>query len=130
MAPELQAAVDGLNRLCAIDFTPANAHDNQSIRQLVDKQTKIIVGDSHYGGSVPRHYLWRDYGVLVVAPPHQSQSHKIIAGWQLKLPRMRPRIEAVFGLLKERFALVTHYPRSKAGYLAHYLRCLLGYQLG
>ena len=42
---------------------------------------------------------------------------------------MRPKVEAVFGLLKERFSLVTHYPRSIAGYLAHYLRTLLAYQL-
>ena len=106
--------------------------DNQSRSgSLVDGQTKIIVGDSHYGGSVPRRYLvgrLQSAGCwLRLTRPRPT---KVLAGWQLKLLRMRPRVEAVFGLLKERFALVTHYPRSQAGYLAHYLRCLPGYQLG
>ena len=129
MAPELQATVDAQNHLGAVDFTPANHHDNQSIRRLVNKQTRIIVGDSHYGGAVSRRYLWRDWGVLVVAPPHHSQTDKLLAGWQPKLLRLRPKVEAVSGLLKERLSLMTHYPRSQAGYPARYLRCLPGYQV-
>ena len=126
---KLHAATDHLNRLCSLNLTPASAHDNQSLRQLVNQDTDILVGDSAYGGSVPRRYLWADYQTIVIAPPHHTQKGKLLADWQLKLLRLRPKVEAVFGLLKEHFSLVTHYPRTPAGYLAHYLRVLLGYQL-
>jgi hypothetical protein len=54
---------------------------------------------------------------------------KLLAGWQLLLLRARPKIESVFDYLKNHLGLVTSFPRSAAGYLFHYLRILLAYQL-
>ena len=126
---KLHAAIDCHNRLAALVFTPASEHDNQHMEQLVNDQTKILVGDSHYGGSVMRKRLWKKHKTIVIAPPHHSQKKKIATDWQMLLLHMRPKIEATFGKLKEQHFLVTSFPRSVKGYFVHYIRTLLGYQL-
>jgi hypothetical protein len=66
----------------------------------------------------------------VVAPPHYKQRKQIAATWQMLLLHLRPKIEATFDYLKEHKYLVTSFPRSVQGYFVHYLRVLLGYQMG
>lgn len=127
---KLHAAIDHKNRLAALIFTPANEHDNQVMERLVNDSTKVLVGDSHYGGSVMRKRLWKKHRTIVIAPPHHTQRKKIATDWQMLLLHMRPKIEATFGKLKEHYFLVTSFPRSVAGYLTHYVRVLLGYQMG
>jgi len=127
---KLHAAIDSKNRLSAIVFTPASEHDNQHMEKLINDHTKILVGDSHYGGSVMRRRLWKKYKTIVIAPPHHTQKKKLSTDWQIKLLQLRPKIEATFGKLKEHHFLVTSFPRSIKGYFVHYLRCLLGYQMG
>ena len=127
---KLHTAIDHQNRLAAVVFTPASEHDNQVMERLVNDSTKVLVGDSHYGGSVMRKRLWKKHRTIVIAPPHHSQRKKVAASWQILLLRMRPKIEAAFGKLKEQHYLVTSYPRSVKGYFTHYVRVLLGYQMG
>jgi hypothetical protein len=127
---KLHAAIDHRNRLAALVFTPASEHDNQHMEQLVNDQTRILVGDSHYGGSVMRKRLWKKYKTIVIAPPHHTQKKKVATSWQMLLLHMRPKIEATFGKLKEQRFLVTSFPRSVQGYFTHYVRVLLGYQMG
>jgi hypothetical protein len=127
---KLHAAIDHKSRLAALVFTPANEHDNQLMEQLVNDQTKILVGDSHYGGSVMRRRLWKKHRTIVIAPPHHTQRKKMATAWQMLLLHSRPKIEATFGKLKEQHFLVTSFPRSVQGYFTHYVRVLLGYQMG
>lgn len=127
---KLHASVDHKNRLTAVVFTPANEHDNQHMEKLVNEHTKVLVGDSHYGGSVMKKRLWKKHRTIVIAPPHHTQRKKIITDLQLKLLQARPKIEATFGVLKEKHFMVTSFPRSVKGYFVHYLRALLGYQMG
>jgi len=126
---KLHASIDHTNRLAALVFTPANEHDNQVMERLVNESTRILVGDSHYGGSVMRKRLWKRYKTIVIAPPHYTQKRTMAAKWQILLLHMRPKIEATFGKLKEQHFLVTSFPRSVQGYFVHYLRVLLGYQM-
>ena len=122
--------MDHEGRLCAAVITGANKHDNQVMEKLVNKHTKVLVGDSHYGGTVQRRKLWQKYGIVIVAPAQIKQKKNLYSQLQLKLLRMRPKVEAVFGLLKQKFSLVSSYPRSINGYLVYYLRVLLRYQMG
>lgn len=126
---KLHAAIDHDNRLAAVVFTPANRHDAQEIERLVNDRTKILVGDSHYGASVMRRRIWKKHGTLIVAPPHFTQKKQLATSWQMLLLRMRPKIEATFGKLKEQRFLVSSFPRSVNGYAVHYIRTLLGYQM-
>lgn len=127
---KLHAAIDHMNRLAALVFTPANEHDNQVMERLVNSHTRVLVGDSHYGGTVMHKRLWKRYKTLVIALPHHTQRKKLATDWQILLLHMRPKIEATFGKLKEQCFLVTSFPRSVEGYFTHYVRVLLGYQMG
>lgn len=126
---KLHASVDTHGRFCGLLLTPANIHDAQRIPYLVNQHTKIAVGDTSYGARVMREYIWETYGTIIIAPPHPKQKKKMITDWQYVLLTMRPKIESVFDYLKEHLHFVSSFPRSVKGYLFHYLRILLGYQL-
>lgn len=127
---KLHASIDHGNNLTGICFTPADVYDAQRMEELVKGQTKVLVGDSHYGASPMRKRLWRKYGIIVIAPPHYKQRKKLMSGLQFLLLHMRSKIEATFDYLKEHMHLVSSFPRSVEGYFVHYLRVLLGYQVG
>lgn len=126
---KLHAGVNAGNQLCSLALTPANHHDAQTLPRLVNNETMIAVGDAGYTAKVMRRKIWDTYGCFVLSPPHYTQRRQILAAWQLALHRLRPKIEATFGVLKTELKLVTSYPRSVRGYLVHYLRVLLGYQV-
>jgi len=126
---KLHAAIDAAGRLSAVTFTPADVYDGKVTVRLVRSETKIVVGDSHYGGRIDREKLWREHGVIVVAPVHYTQKTQLMAQWQQKLLELRAKIESTFDALKEHLPLVSSFPRSLNGYLLHYVRILLGYQM-
>ncbi len=126
---KLHAAIDQNGRLAAIYFTPANESDVLQLKKLVNTATRIVVGDAGYTAQVTRRHLWRDYRCAVISPPRPKQIW-LMAKWQHLLLTMRPKIEAAFGKLKGTHYLVTSFPRSVQGYALHYIRTLLGYQMG
>lgn len=126
---KLHAAIDLDGSLSGVCFTPADVYDAQVLEQLVKGDAKVLVGDSHYGASVMRRRLWEKYRVIVIAPPHYKQNKKLVTGLHRILLELRPKVEAAFDYLKEHMHLVSSFPRSVTGYLVHYLRVLLGYQL-
>lgn len=126
---KLHAAIDQNGRLAALYFTSANESDVLQLKKLVNRQTKVVVGDASYTAKVTRRHLWRDFGCTVISPPRPKQIW-LMARWQHLLLAMRPKIEATFGKLKANRFLVTSFPRSVQGYALHYLRTLLGYQMG
>ena len=126
---KLHASVTLDGRLGGIAFTPANTHDAQVIPEIINNKTKIAVGDSLYGASVMRRIVWEQYGTVIIAPPHYKQKKKLATLWQNELLSMRSKIESVFDVLKEHLHLVSSFPRSLFGYLFHYTRILLGYQV-
>lgn len=127
---KLHVAVDLEGRLSAVTFTPADVYDGHVTPRLVRPKTKIVVGDSHYGDKIAREKLWREHGVIVVAPLHYKQNKQLMAQWQQTLLSLRVKVECTFDRLKEHLPLVSSFPRSVNGYLLHYTRILLGYQMG
>lgn len=126
---KLHASVDAHGKLCGIALTPANVHDAQALRFITNMHTKIAVGDGAYTASVMQKILWERYGMIVVSPPHPKQTKKVLTWWQQLLLNARSKIESVFDILKEHLHLVTSFPRSVHGYLFHYVRILLAYQM-
>ena len=126
---KLHAAIDHDNRLAGLYFTPANEADVLQLKHLVNRHTEVVVADAGYTAQVTRRHIWRDFRCLVISPPRPGQTW-LMAGWQHLLLTLRPKIEAVFGILKERAHFVTSFPRSVRGYFVHYVRVLLGYQMG
>ena len=126
---KLHLAINHRRQLASLALTPADVYDAQVLPKLLNEYTKIAVGDSHYGASVMREYIFKTYGTVIIAPPHYKQRKKIMTPWQHKLLTMRPKIESVIDYLKEHLHLVSSFPRSVVGYLLHYVRILLGYQI-
>lgn len=115
-------------KLSSIHFTGANEYDAQVLPHAVNGQ-KILVGDTLYGASVMRKYIWEEFGTVIISPPFPKQNKKITTPWQNLLLNMRSKIESVFDYLKNHLHLVSSFPRSMGGYLIHYLRVLLSYQI-
>lgn len=126
---KLHASIDGKGRLCGLALTPANVYDAQMMPNILNEYANIAVGDTLYGAKVMRGKIWEQYGTIIIAPPHPKQKTRIMNWWQRVLLTARPKIESVFDYLKEHMGIVTSFPRSVNGYLLHYLRILLGYQL-
>ena len=125
---KMHTTVDLTGRLASVYFTGAHFYDVQALPFLLNKHTRIVVGDGTYQASVMRTRIWREFGCHVVTPPHYKQVRKLMASWQHKLLLLRPKIETVFDYLKEHLHLVTSFPRSVRGYYFHYLKVLVGYQ--
>lgn len=126
---KLHASIDQDGRLCGIHFTPANQHDSQALPKILNKHQKIAVGDGSYNASVMNTWLFETEGVFVLSPPHPKQTKKITTDWQRILLNMRSKIESTFDELKNHLNLVSSFPRSIRGYLLHWVRILLGYQV-
>ena len=126
---KLHASIDHKGRFCGLALTPANVHDAQVMPKILNEHTRVAVGDTLYGARVMGRKIWETYGTVIIAPPHPKQKKKILTDWQYLLLRMRPKIESAFDYLKEHLHFVTSFPRSVKGYLFHYLRVLLGYQI-
>lgn len=126
---KLHTSVNIKGQFNSLALTPADVYDAQMMPKILNEKTKIAVGDSHYGARIMGKKIFEIYGTIIVAPPHFSQKKKVLTWWQDLLLKMRPKIESVFGYLKERLGLVTSFPRSIRGYILHYLRILLSYQI-
>lgn len=126
---KLHASIDFDGRLAGLALTGANVYDAQAMPAILNKHCRVAVGDTLYGAKVMGKKIWKEYGTIIIAPPWPKQRRKIAALWQLKLLNHRSKIESVFDILKEHLNLVSSFPRSVAGYLLHYVRVLLGYQM-
>ncbi len=125
---KLHTTINLKGSLSSIHFTGANEYDAQMLPHLINGQ-KILVGDTLYGASVMRRNIWEKYGTVIISPPWPTQKKKIASPWQNVLLNMRSKIESVFDYLKNHLHLVSSFPRSMGGYLIHYLRILVSYQI-
>lgn len=126
---KLHASISLEGALCGIALTDASVYDAQMEHLLLNEHARLAVGDTLYGARVMRERMWRRYGTIIIAPPHPKQKKKIATPWQIELLNIRSKIECVFDYLKEHLHLVSSFPRSVAGYLVHYVRILLAYQI-
>lgn len=126
---KLHASVTLEGKLCAVALTGANVYDAQAMPALLNVYTRVAVGDTLYGARVMGSIVRKMYGTIIIAPPFPSQKKKIAAPWQIALLDVRSKIETVFDYLKEHLHLVSSFPRSVNGYVLHYVRVLLSYQI-
>ncbi len=126
---KLHGAINERGQLCAVTLTSASEYDGHQMKRLTNRQTKVAVGDTHYGGRAQTEPLTKKNGTIFLAYPHPKQNKKVLAYWQKVLLNFRSKIESVWDYLKEHLGLVTSFPRSLTGYAIHYLRILIAYQL-
>ena len=127
---KLHMSINLSGLISAVYFTPANVHDLHAMPKLLNEHCLFAVGDTHYGAKVMNERIKREFGTIVIAPPHPTQNKKIAVEWQIFLLNIRSKIESTSDILKEHMYLVTSFPRSVKGYFLHYVRVLVGYQIG
>ncbi len=125
---KLHTTINLNGSLSTIHFTGANEYDAQMLPHIINGQD-ILVGDTLYSASVMRNHIWKKYGTIIISPPWPTQKKKISTPWQNALLNIRSKIESVFDYLKNHLHLVSSFPRSMGGYLIHYLRVLVSYQI-
>lgn len=126
---KLHASITRSGVLCGLSLTGASVYDAQKMPSILNQYTRLAVGDGTYNASKMRRTIAQMYGTVVLAPVHPKQRKKLMASWQRAMLRARSKIEAVFDYLKEHMFLTSSFPRSARGYLVHYVRILLGYQI-
>lgn len=126
---KLHASISLDGKLSGLALTPANVYDAQMMEKILNENCKLAVGDTLYGASVMRRHIYEKYGTIIIATPHPKQKKKISTPWQIHLLNIRSKIESVFDYLKNHLHLVTSFARSVKGYIMHYIRILLSYQI-
>ena len=87
--------------------------------------SSILVADSGYLSKEYEQKFW-DLGTYFLTATRKNMK-TLATIYQQKLMDMRPKVETVFSILKDRFQLITSIARSINGYLAHYIRSIFGY---
>jgi hypothetical protein len=126
---KLHASISLTGQLSGCALTPANVYDAQVMVKILNRHCDIAVGDTLYGAKVMGKSIRERYGTVIIAPPWPTQKTKLATPWQIDLLNQRSKIESVFDYLKEHLHLVSSFPRSVMGYVLHYVRILLSYQI-
>jgi hypothetical protein len=116
---------DGL--ILAWRITTATVDDRKGLAMVWKELTGMIVADAGYLGS-----NWQEAAAelhLTLLTGVKKIMKKLMTKWQYFLLKARQRVETTFSVLKLRLGLETSLPRSEMGFFAHYVWCLLAYQM-
>jgi len=123
---KLHALTDVKGNLLGIRFTTARVDDRVILDSFLDKlYQSIILADAGYC-SRKLEKKARKMGNLLFTCLRKN-TKRLATFLDICLLNLRPRIESLFSILKERLGLVTSLPRSVDGYLAHYIHTIFGY---
>jgi len=124
---KLHLVVDKDGLVLAWRITTATVDDRKGLALIWDELTGMVVADAGYLGS-----NWQeaaaDLGLRLMTGVKKIM-RKLMTKWQHALLKARQIVETVFSVMKFRLGMDTSLPRSVMGYFAHYVWCLLAYQL-
>lgn len=124
---KLHLVADKYGQILAWRITTATVDDRKGLALIWHELTGMIVADAGYLGS-----NWQeaaaDLGLKLMTGAKRVMK-KLMSRWQHTLLKARQRVETVFSVLKLRLGIETSLPRSVMGFFAHYVWCLLAYQL-
>lgn len=123
---KLHALTDLSGNLLMIRFTTANVDDRVVLDAFLEKlHNSIVIGDAGYCSKPSTKKAKKNNNILLTCV--RNNMKKLSSFLDICLLNLRPRIETLFSILKERLGLVTSLPRSVDGYLAHYIHVIFGY---
>jgi transposase len=124
---KLHLVCDTRGRILAWRITTATIDDRKGLALIWHELTGLIVADAGYLGS-----NWQEAAAtlhLTLLTGARKVMKRLMTRWQHTLLQARQRVETVFSVLKLRLGLESTLPRSVMGFFAHYVWCLLAYQL-
>lgn len=119
---KLHITTDLNGLLCNFVFTAANTDDRTPFMDLNKDMEGIFVADAGYISKKLSQEFNTDRRILFAKP--RKNMKKLITEFQYYLYNTRVHVETFFQLLKGSRGLVTGFPRSVAGYFAHYFYCI------
>lgn len=124
---KLHLVCDKAGQILAWRITTATVDDRKGLALIWHELTGMIVADAGYLGS-----NWQEAAAnlgLRLMTGAKKVMKKLMSRWQHTMLKARQRVETVFSVLKSRLGMETSLPRSVMGFFAHYVWCLLAYQL-
>jgi len=123
---KLHAMTDISGNLLELRFTTANVGDRKILDIFLEKlHHSIVIADAGYVAPKLEQKAAKNGNVLLTCM--RKNMKKLSTFLDICLLNLRPRIEVLFSLLKERLGLITSLPRSVDGYLAHYIHVIFGH---
>lgn len=124
---KLHLVVDKEGQILAWRITTATVDDRKGLSLVWSELTGMIVADAGYLGSNWQEAA-KDLGLRLLTGVKKIM-RKLMSRWEYFLLKARGRVETTFSVLKLRLGLETSLPRSVTSFFAHYVWCLLAYQL-
>jgi len=123
---KLHVITDVFGNLLGIRFTTGNVDDRLVLDAFLEKlHHSIIIADAGYISKRLERKASRQGNILLTCL--RKSSLRLASFLDICLLNLRPRIEILFSILKERLGLITSLPRSVDGYLAYYIHVIFGY---
>jgi hypothetical protein len=125
---KLHIVSDVHGNILLLEVTPGDEGDREVLNRFLDElSNSVILADGGYV-SMKLKYKAAQRGNILRFVPRKNMYvlTKII---DVYLQNLRPRVEVIFSVLKERMGLITSLPRSVNGYLSHYIHVLFGYMM-
>lgn len=125
---KLHLSADLNGRVLALKFTPGNADDRAIFKKMNQRLKGLFIADAGYvSKELERDFFIEGERMLMTAT--RKNMKKLAAPIHVALLNLRMKVEIHFRVLKLCYGLVTSFPRSIGGYLAHYLSSISAYLL-
>jgi transposase len=124
---KIHLVVDKNGLILAWRITTSTVDDRKGLALVWEELTGMIVADAGYLGSNWQEAA-KDLGLKLLTGLKKIMK-KLMSRWEYFLLKARQIVETTFSVLKSRLGMETSLPRSVMGYFAHYVWCLLAYQL-
>lgn len=123
---KLHALTDMFGNLLGIRFTTGRVDDRVVLDAFLERlHHSILIADAGYISKRLTMKAQQNNNILLTCL--RKNTKKLASFLDICLLNLRPQIEVLFSILKERLGLITSLPRSVNGYLAHYIHVLFGY---
>lgn len=123
---KLHALTDLSGNILELRFTTGSVNDRIVLDAFLEKlHDSIVLADAGYISPQLETKARKNGNILLTCL--RKNMKKLASFLDICLLNLRPRIETLFSLLKERLGLITSLPRSVDGYLAHYIHVIFGY---
>jgi hypothetical protein len=112
---KLHLVSDLKGNILMIRFTTGSIDDRVILNKFLDKlENSLIITDAGYVSGRLEKKARKNNSILLTVI--RNNMKKITTPIQNYLLNLRPRVETVFSILKEKLGLVTSLPRSELGY--------------
>jgi hypothetical protein len=125
---KLHLSADLGGKVLALKFTPGNSDDRAIFKKMNQKLRGMFIADAGYvSKDLERDFFIEGERMLITAT--RKNMKKLTTATHIALLNLRMRVEVHFRILKLCYGLITSFPRSIDGYLAHYLSVISAYLL-